>query len=147
MSADSDRKWLFDIDLDFKDIYSLYSHKIRYEAVQDKTLYSTYASLSIDDIHYQGQLGVDWGASNPIELKFNNKKLVKNLGNAVVEIISPWSKEPSLVVDVTVDARQQPVEFKVNAEVADRIVIVGMDIKFHSFSSMSAKTNRKFRLP
>jgi hypothetical protein len=147
LSADSDRKWLFDIDLDFKDIYSLYSHKIRYEAVHDKTLYSTYASLSIDDIHYQGQLGVDWGASNPIELKFNNKKLVKNLGNALVEIISPWSKEPSLVVDVTVDARQQPVEFKINAEVADRIVIVGMDIKFHSFSSMSAKTNRKFRLP
>jgi hypothetical protein len=145
LSSDSDRKWLLDIDVDFKDITSLYSHTVRYQAVHAKTLYSTYGSLSMDDVHYLGQLGVDWGASNPIELKFNNKKLAKQLGNSVIEIITPWSKEPSLVVDVTVDARQQPVEFKVNAEVADRVVIVGMDIKFNSFSSMSAKTNCKFR--
>jgi hypothetical protein len=146
LSSDSDRKWLLDVDVDFKDISSFYNHKIHYEAVHDKTLYSTYGSLSIDDVHYKGQLGVDWGASYPIELKFHNKKIAKQLGNSVIELITPWSKEPSLVVDVTVDARNQPVEFKVNAEVADRIVIVGMDIKFNSFSSMGAKTNSKCHL-
>ncbi|XP_057368025.1 uncharacterized protein LOC130689027 [Daphnia carinata] len=141
VSSDSEQKWLFDIDVDFKNISKLYSHKVRYEAVHDKTLYSTYGSLSREDIQYQGQLGVDWGASNPIEMKFTNKKLAKQLGNAIIEIITPWSKEPSLVVDVTVDARQHPVELKVNAEVADRIVIIGMDAKYSSLDSMAAKIN------
>lgn len=140
LSSDSNQKWLVDLELDFADVTRAYSHKLSYNSVHDSAKYSTYGSLSIDDSEYRGQIGVTWGDIKPIELKFTNKKIAKQLGNAVIEILTPWTNETTLIVDLTVDARQQPVEFKINAEVAERIMIVGLNIKYASLDSMMAKT-------
>ena len=141
LSTDSDEKWLFDFELDWANISSVYEHKVRYEAVHHKTLYSTHGSFNSDDVQYRGQLAFDWGAAKPLEAKFTNKKIAKQLGNSVIEIITPWSNETSLVVDTTIDARKQPAEFKISAEVADRVVILATNIKYYNLSSLSAKTD------
>lgn len=140
LSSDSDRKWLLDLNLDFEKVTSAYSHKIRYEAVHDSVLYNTYGSYNLSSVEYKGQLGFDWGAGKPFEIKFANKKVAKNLGNSVIEIITPWSEESLAIIDITADARENPVEFKITSEIADRNVIVSMNIKYNSLVSMAAKT-------
>lgn len=146
MSSDSDRKWLLNLDLDFENVTSAYSHKIHYQSIPNRVLYSTYASFDADDTQYKGVLGADWGASRPIEVKFTSKTIAKKLGNIVAEIVTPWSEEQTAVIDVTVDARQQPTEFKVSAEIADRVVMINSNIKYNSLISMGIKTIGKLLL-
>lgn len=47
LSADLDRKWLLDIDLDFENLIDAYAHKIRYQAVHDNVLYFTLSLIHI----------------------------------------------------------------------------------------------------
>lgn len=138
LESDLDRKWLVDLDLDFQDIRRLYRHNATFQAVHDGALYSTYGSFINDDTQYRARLGCDWGAGKPLEVKFTSTKLEKLLGSALFEILTPWTEEPSLSVNIDVDDRKRPREFKIVIETADKIVVTTIDIKFLSLTSMKA---------
>lgn len=142
-SGDSD-KWLLIVDLDFKDIAELYRHNISFTAVHRDVTYGTFGSLLTQDDAYLGTLGADVGSVKPVQLRFVNKKLARKVGNMMIEITSPWTEEPSLIVDVDIDDRSVPFLVKVTATAAERAVYLGTDVKFRSLTSMSAHSKRKY---
>lgn len=136
-------KWLFDFNFDFKDVKKSYSHNISYKAVHDDVGYGTFGNLITENDAYRGTVGVDVGSVNPIQLRFVNKKLAKKVGNMLVEILTPWTEEPSLIIDIDIDERTLPLHYKITATAAERIVYVSTDLKFRRLSSLSAKTKGK----
>ena len=141
VAADTDRQWLVDFDLDFKDMSSLYLHNATYRVIHDQLTYTTYGSLDVNDVQYRGRLGANWsGTSNPLELNFINTKLEKQLGNAVIQFITPWTQDPSLSIVIDVDDRVKPTDVKVKIESTEQLVIVDMDIQYKSISAIAAKT-------
>jgi len=145
INAESDgRKWLLDADLDFRNVSSIYQHNITYQAVHHQVIYSTYGLLFTDDTQYRGKMGAAWDPSkNPLEIKFTNTKVERKLGNAVIEIITPWTDEPSVTVNVDLDARKKVVETRIGIETAEKILSAIIDIKYVNLNSIKANSTGK----
>ena len=60
---------------------------------------------------------------------FTNTKVERKLGNAVIEIITPWTDEPSVTVNVNLDSRKKVVETRIRIVIAEKIPPAIIDIK------------------
>jgi len=147
VAMDLDRQWLLDVELDFKNLASLYHHNVTYRVVHDQLMYTTYGSLEINNVQYRGRVGANWpGTSSPLELNFTNTKLEKLLGTASILIVTPWTDDPSVSIVINVDDRVKPTEVKIKLETTEKLVVIDMDIQYKSIAALAAKTTGIFAL-